>query len=332
MKRQKYVLYFIILVIIVAFIALLSLAIGSKSIPLSEVIENLLHPDTTTFNGAVVQARIPRTVFGLLAGIALAISGLLMQSVTRNPIADPSILGVNFGASLAVVSGITFFNIQTSTQYILFALVGAVITTILVYWIASLGRGGITPLKLALAGATMNGAISSLISMLVLPNVNSMTSFRFWQVGGISGVSYEAILMGLPFLVVALLLAVYVAPSLDAMMLGDETAISLGVKVKRIRFLATVSGIMFAATITALAGPIGFVGLMVPHMMRMIVGNHMKLLLVFSALGGIILLLGADIIGRVIASPYEVEVGILTALLGAPVFIYVVMRTKVRSL
>ncbi|MDQ0360369.1 FecCD family ABC transporter permease [Breznakia pachnodae] len=332
MKKQKYVLYFIILLIAVAFIALLSLAVGSKSIPLGEVVDHLLHPSTESFNGAVIQARIPRTVFGLIAGAALAISGLLMQSITRNPIADPSILGVNFGASLAVVSGITFFNIQSSTQYILFALVGAILTTILVYWIASLGQGGVTPLKLALAGATINGAISSLISMMVLPNINSMASFRFWQVGGISGVSYENILISLPFLIGALLIAIFVSPSLDAMMLGDETATGLGVKVKRTRLLATASGVILSATVTAIAGPIGFVGLMIPHMMRLLIGNNVKLLLLFSALGGAILLSGADVIGRVIAYPYEVEVGILTALIGAPVFIYVAMKTKVRAL
>lgn len=332
MKKQKYVLYFIILLIAVAFIALLSLAVGSKSIPLGEVVDHLVHPSTESFNGAVIQARIPRTVFGLIAGAALAISGLLMQSITRNPIADPSILGVNFGASLAVVSGITFFNIQSSTQYILFALVGAILTTILVYWIASLGQGGVTPLKLALAGATINGAISSLISMLVLPNINSMASFRFWQVGGISGVSYENILISLPFLIGALLIAIFVSPSLDAMMLGDETATGLGVKVKRTRLLATASGVVLSATVTAIAGPIGFVGLMIPHMMRLLIGNNVKLLLLFSALGGAILLSGADVIGRVIAYPYEVEVGILTALIGAPVFIYVAMKTKVRAL
>lgn len=332
MKKQKYVLYFIILLIVVAFITLLSLAVGSKSIPLGEVVDHLLHPSTESFNGAVIQARIPRTVFGLIAGAALAISGLLMQSITRNPIADPSILGVNFGASLAVVSGITFFNIQSSTQYILFALVGVILTTILVYWIASLGQGGVTPLKLALAGATINGAISSLISMLVLPNINSMASFRFWQVGGISGVSYENILISLPFLIAALLIAIFVSPSLDAMMLGDETATGLGVKVKRTRLLATASGVILSATVTAIAGPIGFVGLMIPHMMRLLIGNNVKLLLLFSALGGAILLSGADVIGRVIAYPYEVEVGILTALIGAPVFIYVAMKTKVRAL
>lgn len=332
MKKQKYVLYFIILLIVVAFITLLSLAVGSKSIPLGEVVDHLLHPSTDSFNGAVIQARIPRTVFGLIAGAALAISGLLMQSITRNPIADPSILGVNFGASLAVVSGITFFNIQSSTQYILFALVGAILTTILVYWIASLGQGGVTPLKLALAGATINGAISSLISMLVLPNINSMTSFRFWQVGGIGGVSYENILISLPFLIVALLIAIFVSPSLDAMMLGDETATGLGVKVKRTRLLATASGVVLSATVTAIAGPIGFVGLMIPHMMRLLIGNNVKLLLLFSAFGGAILLSSADVIGRIIAYPYEVEVGILTALIGAPVFIYVAMKTKVRAL
>ncbi|TDW16460.1 iron complex transport system permease protein [Breznakia blatticola] len=332
MKKRSVYVYTIVILIALCISVMLSLALGSKNIPIRDVLHHVLNASTDSFNGAIIQQRMIRTIFALLAGAALAVSGLLMQSLTRNPVADPSILGVNSGAALAVVAGITFFHISSAQQFIIFAIIGAAITTAFVYTIASVGREGATPMKLALAGAVSNGAIASLINMLVLPQAQSLTNFRHWQVGSVVGVSWDNILMLLPFLLLGFALAVYVAPSLNALALGDEMATGLGVKVKKIRFLTVLSSVILAGSITALAGPIAFVGLMVPHVLRLLFKNNIKVLIPLSIVTGAALLCVADTLGRLIAQPAEVEVGILTALIGAPVFIYVVIKSKVKSL
>ncbi|OCN05062.1 iron ABC transporter [Erysipelotrichaceae bacterium MTC7] len=332
MKKRNVYLFVIVLFVALAGSILLSLALGSKNIPIEDVLRRVFNASQDSFDGAIIQQRMVRTVFALLAGAALAVSALLMQSLTRNPVADPSILGVNAGAALAVVAGITFFHIASADQFILFAIVGAAITTAFVYTIASVGREGATPMKLALAGAVSNGAIASLINMLVLPQAESLTNFRHWQVGSVHGATWDHILLLLPFIVFGFLLAMYVAPSLNAIALGDDMATGLGVKVKRIRFLTVLAAVTLAGSITALAGPIGFVGLMVPHLLRLLFKDNIKLLIPLSMITGATLLCFADTIGRIIARPAEVEVGILTALIGAPLFIYVVIKSKVKSL
>ena len=285
-----------------------------------------------SFSISVVQARIPRTLFGILAGASLGVSGCLMQSITRNPIADPSILGINTGASLFVVVGIAFFSISSPSQYIWLGFTGAILTAILVYGIASVGQSGATPIKLALAGAATSMALMSLVNTIMLPNSQVMDSFRFWQTGSIGGAKWNMILVLLPYFILGLLLSFYLSSSLNTLALGDELATSLGINSKKVRAMAAFAGVLLCGATTALAGPIAFVGLMVPHIMRLLIGSNMHYLLPLSALGGSILLLGADIIGRVIASPAELEVGVITAILGAPVFIYIVRKVKIRSL
>ena len=271
-------------------------------------------------------------MFGILAGASLGVSGCLMQSITRNPIADPSILGINTGASLFVVGGIAFFSISSPSQYIWLGFTGAILTAILVYGIASVGQSGATPIKLALAGAATSMALMSLVNTIMLPNSQVMDSFRFWQTGSIGGAKWNMILALLPYFILGLLLSFYLSSSLNTLALGDELATSLGINSKKVRAMAAFAGVLLCGATTALAGPIAFVGLMVPHIMRLLIGSNMHYLLPLSALGGSILLLGADIIGRVIASPAELEVGIITAILGAPVFIYIVRKVKIRSL
>ncbi|MFV0394848.1 MAG: FecCD family ABC transporter permease [Coprobacillaceae bacterium] len=332
MKRAKYSALFIGLALCLFLSIIASLAFGAKTIPFSEVIDGLFNSSITSFNTTIVQERIPRTVFGLVAGASLGVSGMLMQSLTRNPVADPSILGINSGAALFVVIGISFFNMQSSSHYIIVAIIGAAISAFFVYAIASMGRGGASPLKLTLAGATTTTAISSLINIIVLPRVESLTSFRFWQVGSISGATWTSIIALLPFIIIGFIIAVFVSPSLNAMAIGDETAISLGVKVTRIRIITAIAGVLLCGSVTALAGPITFVGLMVPHVMRLLFGNNIKLLVPLSAIGGAILLLVSDVVGRLLANPGEIEVGILTAFIGAPVFIFIAIKTKVKSL
>lgn len=319
-------------IILIGVGILLSLALGSRFISFREVLAALIDENNTSFNALVVRERIPRTAFSIIAGASLGVSGALMQAITRNPIADPSILGVNTGASLFVVSGIAFFNINSSSQYIWFALAGAGITAAFVYGIGSLGSGGATPIKLALAGAATSAALSSLVSAVILPRTDVMNAYRFWQVGSVSGATWEGIASVLPFLIVGIVIAIFSTSALNALALGDDIATGLGVRTGLVRIVSALAGVLLCGATTALAGPIGFVGLMIPQIMRLVCGPNMKHIIPMSAVGGAILLTISDIIGRLIGNPSELEAGIVTAFFGAPVLIAIAMRAKVRSI
>lgn len=317
--------------LILLLCALFSLAFGARFVSFGEVLNTLIHAKKETLSEIVVHERIPRTVFAILAGAALGVSGSLMQAITRNPIADPSILGVNTGASLFVVGGIAFFNIGTAGQYIGFALVGAAATTVFVYGVGSMG-GGATPIKLALAGAATSAALSSVVSAIILPRTEVMNAFRFWQVGSISGATWEGILTVLPYLTVGLLGGMLISPALDVLALGDDVATGLGVRTGVVRLIGAFAGVLLCGATTAIAGPIGFIGLMVPHTMRLICGPNLRLIIPMSAIGGSILLTISDVLGRVVGSPSELEAGIVTAFLGAPILITIAMKAKARAL
>jgi iron complex transport system permease protein len=250
-----------------------------------------------------------------------------MQSITRNPIADPSILGVNTGAALFVIMGMSFSQVGRISSLVL-AFVGGLLTMVCVYLISSFGYGGMTPIKLALAGAAMSIALQSIVNALMLKDRLLMDRFRFWQVGSLSKASWQDIMTVLPVIIVSLIIAYLLSSSLDIMALGDEMATSLGINVSFIYVLSTIVGVLLCASITALAGPIGFVGLMIPHFVRLLCGNAMKKVLLFSSLLGSAVLLSSDIIGRLVGGSAEIEVGIIMALLGAPVFIMIVRKVK----
>ncbi len=319
----------------VAFVVLslfLSISYGSKNIPMTDIIGYFEGSLSDHFFRAVIAARIPRTVFGLLAGAALGVSGALMQSITRNPIADPSILGVNTGAALFVVIGIAYLNITSGIRLIGLSFTGALLTALFVYGIASVGYGGANSIKLALAGAAVSTALGALVNTIMLPDSQVMKQFRFWQVGSISGATWEDIRLIAPFLVIGIICAVICASPLNAMALGDEMAVSLGVKVGVVRLFAALAGVLLCACVTALAGPIGFVGLMLPHVFRQLFSGDLRVVIPMSAIGGAGLLTFSDVLGRVLGRPGELEVGIITAIVGAPVFIWIVCRTKTKSI
>ncbi|WP_456285120.1 iron chelate uptake ABC transporter family permease subunit [Microbacterium sp. JZ70] len=323
-------------VLAIAVAAVLSLAFGSRTVALPEILEGLAawtRGEVAQQLGAIaVQERIPRTVLALAAGAALALSGALMQAVTRNPIADPGILGVNTGASLFVVCGIAFLGISSTWAYLGLALAGASLAAAFVYVIGSIGPGGATPIKLALAGAATTAALSSLVSAVLLPRAQAMNEFRFWQVGGVGGASWDTMAVIVPLLTAAALVALLASPALNALALGDDVAVGLGVRVGRTRAIAAAAGVVLCAGVTAIAGPIAFVGLMVPHVVRLLSGPDQRWLLPLSAVGGAVLLTLADTIGRVIGSPGEVEAGIVTAFLGAPVLVLIARRTRMKAL
>lgn len=318
-------------IVVLALLCVLSVAFGSRAVSIDDILAALSgHSDT--ISQAAVTKRIPRTVLAILVGAALALSGATMQAVTRNPIADPGILGVTNGASLAIVLGIAFVGITQPLAYMAFAIAGAAVAAVFVYLVGSLGRGGATPLKLALAGAATSAAFASLISAIMLPRVDILGSFQAWQVGGVGGADWSRMAASLPVLAVGALICVASARGMNSLALGDEMAAGLGENVARTRMLSALGAVILAGVATALAGPIGFVGLVVPHMCRMLIGTDHRWLLPFSALAGAALLIASDVIGRVISPTEEIQVGIVTAVIGAPLFIWIVRRQKVREL
>ena len=308
-----------------------SVALGVRSVGLDEVLAGL-SGSTSTIGEAAVAQRVPRTVLAMLVGASLALSGAVMQGLTRNPLADPGILGVTSGASLFVVVGIAFAGLADPASYAWVAIAGAASTALLVYAVGSMGRGGPTPLKLALSGAAVSAACTSLASAVLLPRVDMAERFRSWQVGGVGGADTARTLQVLPFLLVGAALALAAARGLDGLALGDDLARGLGARVGRTRLLAATGAVVLAGAATAVAGPIGFVWLAVPHLCRLLVGTSHRWLLPASALGGAVLLTAADVLGRLVARPEELDVWIVTALLGAPVFIAIVRRQRVRAL
>ena len=332
MGKKKFVFSIILCLTLLSIMAIFSISLGAKSIAFTKVIDVLLGNDPDSLEAAIILQRIPRTVFGILAGGALGISGALMQSITRNPIADPSILGVNTGASLFVVAGIAFFNITVAYQYIWLAIIGAGVTAVFVYSVASMGKDGATPLKLALSGSAVSIVLGSLVSTIMLPNNRVMEAFRFWQVGSIGSATWENIMLISPFLVVGFIISMFISGYLNNLALGDEAATALGTNVVMTRTIGALSSVLLCGATTALAGPIGFVGLIIPHIIRLIFGSEMSKMLPLSFLGSAILMLVSDVIGRIISLLGETEVGIVTAVLGAPVFILAIRKGRVKSL
>ncbi|HWL01585.1 MAG TPA: iron ABC transporter permease [Microbacteriaceae bacterium] len=329
--RRVRLLWLGAVLIVLVLLAAASVAVGSRDVGWDDLIAGL-GGGVDNLGQAVVVKRIPRTVLAALVGAALGLAGGVMQGVTRNPLADPGILGVNMGASLAVVTGMAWFGLWTATGIIWTAIVGAAIAAVLVYTIGSLGRGGATPLKLALAGAATSAALASFIAAVALPRNDIAANVRSWQIGGVGGASFDSIVSVLPFLAVGAVISLISARSLNSLALGDELAAGLGERVAIVRGLAALGAVLLCGAATAVAGPIGFVGLVVPHLCRLLVGVDYRWLLPFSALTGACLLIATDVLGRIVARPGELDVGIITALVGAPFFIAIVRRQKVREL
>ncbi|MBD8687572.1 iron ABC transporter permease [Rhizobium sp. CFBP 13717] len=322
---------FLCMLVVLAALAMLSVAVGTRDVAWAEIV-SALGGQVETIGQAAVSVRIPRTLLAVVAGAALGLAGAIMQGVTRNPLADPGILGVNMGASLAVVVGVAWFNIASAQAFIWTAILGAGCAAVFVYTIGSLGRGGATPLKLALAGAATSVAFSSLVIAVVLPRNDIAGGIRSWQIGGVGGATFDRIWNVLPFLAVGFLISFLSARKLNSLALGDELASGLGERVALARAMSALGAILLCGATTAVCGPIGFLGLVVPHICRLLVGVDHRWLLPFSALCGASLLLAADIVGRVVSRPAELDVGIVTALIGGPFFIWIVRRQRLREL
>ncbi|WP_328328084.1 MULTISPECIES: FecCD family ABC transporter permease [unclassified Streptomyces] len=308
---------------------LLSLAVGARAIAPSAVIDALLHGGDSNTAEVVRRLRVPRTLIGLMVGAALALAGTVLQGITRNPIADPGILGISQGASVGVVLAIAFAGIHTLTGYVWFAFAGAAAASVAVYAIASRGRGGATPVKLALGGAAINALLVSVVQAVLTTKASALDEFRFWQVGAIGGRDTDIVGQIWPFLLVGVVLVASVARGLDALALGDDMAKGLGQKVATVRIVGGIGATVLTGVGVAAAGPIAFIGLAVPHIARAIVGSDHRWVLPMAALIGPVMLLVSDTIGRVVFPPSEVPAGVMTALIGVPFLVTLVRRKAV---
>lgn len=312
------------LLVLVA-VVVLSLALGSRPLTVGEAWSGLFDGASESYT-VVHDMRLPRTVLGLIVGIALGLAGAVAQALTRNPIADPGLLGINAGASAAVVSSITFFGVTSFTGYIWFAFAGAAVVSFLVY-VVSGGRGA-TPVRLALAGAAINAALYSFVSATQLLDAASLNRMRFWTVGSLADAQMSTVWSVWPFIAIGTVLSLFLARGLNALALGDESARALGANPAVTRVVSMVAVTLLCGAATAACGPIVFVGLMVPHMVRAVTGPDLRWLLPYCLILSPVMLLGADVIGRVVARPGEILVGIVTAVVGGPVFLYLLLRRK----
>ena len=323
-------------VLVLALLLSLSLAVGTRGIPLGSVWTALLNPGDGSRESIIVwQLRMPRTLLGIVVGAALAIAGVVMQAVSRNPLAEPGILGVNAGAALSVVLAISVLGVSDAGDYVWFALGGAVLATALVYGLgvrtAGPGDGAQGRVRLVLAGAALTACFGAVTGTVTMFDANTFDSYRFWVVGSLANRDTAVLGHVLPFIVAGALVALALGPRLNALALGEDVGISLGVRPGRVRLGGLVAITLLGGAATAAAGPISFVGLLVPHALRLVLGHDVRWLLAYSVVAGPVLVLAADIVGRVVARPGELEVGIVTAFAGAPVLLWLVTRRAGRS-
>jgi len=324
--------WLVVLVLVLLAVALASLMIGSRDIGARTALDALFAYDDSDEHAIVRALRLPRTILGVGVGVALGMAGALMQALTRNPLADPGLLGVNAGAYFAVVLGVSLFGLSGIGSYIWFALAGAIVTTIVVYVVGVAGRFSGTPVRLTLAGVAIGAVLSGVSAGITLLDPTSFDRLRQWSAGSLVGQNDAGFLVIFLLIACGLLAAFLVARQLNAIALGDDLARAVGVSVKRTRVVVIAATTLLAGAATAAAGPIGFVGLMVPHLARWIGGTDQRWIFAYTMVLGPILLLVADIAGRLVMRPAELQVGIVTAFIGAPVLIALARRRKVSGL
>ncbi|MFJ4971459.1 FecCD family ABC transporter permease [Streptomyces sp. NPDC088755] len=332
--RWRPALLVAVLATVLVVLCLLSLGLGALRIPPGDVLKALTgQPAGPRIEDVIWSVRVPRTALGLAAGAALGLSGSVMQALTRNPLADPGILGVSAGAAFAIVLAAGVAGIGSLLGYIWFAFAGAMAASIVVYLLGRMGRSGSTPVKLALAGVAVTAVLSSLTSAVFLTDPAALDRFRFWSAGSLANQDASTVLRILPFLGLGTLLALASAPALNSLALGDDVAASLGRRLGLVRLQGVVAVTLLTGAAVAVIGPVVFIGLVVPHIARVLaqsarLGPDHRWLLPLSAALAAGLLLGADILGRVIARPVEVQAGIIVAFVGGPFFIALVRRRR----
>ncbi|WP_432256505.1 FecCD family ABC transporter permease [Limimaricola sp. AA108-03] len=300
-------------------------SVGARTIPLPVVAEALLSYDASVFEHVViVDLRLPRALLAAMVGAALAVSGALMQGVTRNPLADPGILGLLIGASFAVVLVVGVFDLAAPALIPLVAALGAVIAAMAVWGIAAAAPGGAMPLTLVLSGAAVTAFLAALVTIANLLDEQSFEQLRVWMTGSLAGAQGGVMLWALPWFGAGLVVAFAIARQVTALAMGEETATGLGLNVGRVKALALFAVVALTAATVAMAGPMGFVGLVVPHVVRLFAGQDYRQIMPWSALAGAGYLLVVDVAARMVLAPVEISTGLVTALLGAPIFVWLV--------
>ena len=312
-------------------LVLASISLGSRPIPVSRLWQLLWQPDGSVESAIVWHMRMPRTALGVTVGAALGVAGGLMQALTRNPLADPGLLGINAGAALAVVLAMSVFGIGNYLGYVGFAMLGAMLAAVGVYVLSSGAAPSAQRVRLLLAGMAISACLASCTGIITLFDSNTFDAYRFWVVGALDGRNASVLWPMLPLVLVGIGIALWQARALDAIALGDEFGQALGLRLKPVRIWSFVAIALLCGAATAAAGPIAFVGLVIPHAVRLVVGPHWRWILPYGLLAGPVLVLGSDIVGRLIAVPSEIEVGIVTAFIGAPVLLALVQRSRGRS-
>lgn len=319
-------------VVVACVVALLSLRFGSLSIATSDAWKAIFAYDPGSFEQTVVRSlRVPRTIIALGVGSCLAVAGASMQGVTRNPLADPSIFGVSSGASFAIAIAVHYLGLNSPAEYVWLAFLGALGTAALVFAVGSAGRDGATPVKLALSGIVISAMLGSWTSALLLIDRESLDALRFWLAGSVAGRDLNTFWTVSPFLLGGAIACLFLGHQLNALSLGDDTAKALGVRTGRIRLIASFLVVLITAAAVSAAGPIAFVGLAIPHVVRSLVGPDYRWVLPYSFVFGGVFLTASDILGRVVMNPSEIQVGIVTAIFGGPFMIYLARQRSVAS-
>jgi iron complex transport system permease protein len=307
-----------------------SVSYGAADISWQTVYESLISFDNSREHLIIRTIRLPRSLLATLVGASIATAGAIMQGITRNPLADPGILGINAGAAFAVVTAIFLFGASSPSLYVWYALAGAGITAVSVYFLAALGRSGITPLNLTIAGAAIATFLASLTTAILIVSQKTLEEIRFWLTGSLAGANEGLILQILPYFCLGMILTLIISQQITILSLGEDVAGGLGQNTAWVKILAAICVLLLDGSAVAVAGAIGFIGLVVPHLVRFWVGVDYGWILPYSAVFGAILLLISDVIARSLAQPQEIPVGIMTALVGAPFFIYLA-KTKVKK-
>ncbi|MCF2149928.1 iron ABC transporter permease [Desmonostoc muscorum LEGE 12446] len=307
-----------------------SVTLGAAEIPLGKILTSFIAFDGSYDHLVIQTVRLPRSLIAILVGSALAVSGALMQGLTRNPLADPGILGIQSGAAVAVVVATFVFGSPSLNVYTIVAFLGAGATAILVYFLGSLGRGGATPLNLTVAGAALTALISSITTAILIVSQRTLEEIRFWLAGSLAGGDINMFFQALPFVLIGLVMAFALGRQITTMSLGEDVAKGLGQKTAWVKIATAISVVLLAGSSVAIAGPIGFIGLVVPHIVRFYIKANYRWILPHCAVLGAILLLVADIGARVLLKPQELPVGVMTAFVGAPFFVYLA-KSKVKK-
>ncbi|PSL39141.1 iron complex transport system permease protein [Labedella gwakjiensis] len=331
-SRRRRGLGLLTLVCLLVLAVLLSLAVGANPLPPGLVVDTLSGGGTDEARYVLNDLRIPRTIAGVVAGVALGVAGALIQAFTRNPLADPGILGVNAGAAFAVAIGVAVLGLRDVSSFVWLAFLGALVVTVGVYVIGSAGRGVADPIRLTLAGVAVGAVLSGVTTGMTLSNPDAFDAMRSWNAGSLLGRGIDVLLPVLPFVAIGLLVAALVAPGLNAVALGEDVARAQGANIAAIRVGVIVAVTLLAGSATAVAGPISFVGLMVPHVVRWVFGVDQRVILATSVVVAPVIILLSDVLGRVVIAPAEVPVGIVTAVIGAPVLIVLARRRNARGL